>query len=94
MTDESVGGDIDSLGELFRQSFPDVGCLRCGNGDFYLLPATREAFWAPLASRPHFLEVVTLACTRCGHIERHLKDQLTKAEKPIPTSKTSKAETA
>jgi predicted nucleic-acid-binding Zn-ribbon protein len=80
-------GDTARLGELFRKSFPDVGCLRCGNSDFYVLPATREGFWTQYASRPTFLEVVTLACTRCGHIERHLTEQLEKAAKPIEIRK-------
>ena len=84
MAEEAGQGDVDHLGKLFRLSFPDVGCLRCGNGDFFILPATREGFWAQQASRPTFLQVVTLACTRCGHIERHLTEQLEQASKPIP----------
>ena len=94
MNDTSVAGDMGHLGELFRTCFPKVGCLRCGNEEFYLLPATREGFWTQLASRPHFLPVVTLACTRCGHIERHLAETLENAEKPIPITEVAKADTA
>jgi predicted nucleic-acid-binding Zn-ribbon protein len=65
--------------------------LRCGNEEFYLLPATREGFWTELASRPHFLQVTALACTRCGYIERHLTDTLEKAEKPIPITDVSES---
>ena len=89
MSEGSDANDIDELGELFKRSFPDVGCLRCGNGDFFLLPATREGFWTQLASRPKFLQVVTLACTRCGHIERHLTETLEKASKPIEITKSA-----
>jgi hypothetical protein len=39
--------------------------------------------WTPQAPRPAFLQVVTLACTRCGHIERQLSEQLEKSAKPI-----------
>jgi predicted nucleic-acid-binding Zn-ribbon protein len=87
MSDEPDTGEVGHLRELFRSSFPNVGCLRCGNGEFYILPATREGFWTELSSRPTFLNVVTLACTRCGHIERHLTDQLEKASKPIEITK-------
>jgi ribosomal protein L37E len=83
---------VGKLGELFRQCFPKIGCLRCGNETFYVLPATREGFWAPLASKPHFLDVVTRACTRCGHIERHLTEQLEQAQKPIPITEAPKAD--
>jgi hypothetical protein len=83
MSEEAASGEVDRLGELFRKSFPDVGCLRCGNEEFFILPATREGFWTQLASRPTFLQVVTLACTRCGYIERHLTEQLERASKPI-----------
>ena len=87
MDDNPDAGDTAHLRELFRESFPDVGCLRCGNGEFYILPATREGFWTQQASRPMFLQVVTLACTRCGHIERHLTEQLEKTAKPIEITK-------
>jgi len=91
MDESSDAGDVDRLGKLFRTSFPDVGCLRCGNGDFFILPATREGFWTQQASRPIFLQVVTLACTRCGHIERHLTEQLEQAAKPIEIIKRTTA---
>ena len=89
MSDEPDTGNVDYLGKLFRKSFPDVGCLRCGHDEFFILPATREEFWTQLASRPTFLQVVTLACTRCGHIERHLTEQLEKASKPIEITKSA-----
>jgi predicted nucleic-acid-binding Zn-ribbon protein len=89
MAEDAGQGDVDRLGKLFRQSFPNVGCLRCGNGEFYILPATREGFYTSLASRPEFLPVVTLACTRCGHIERHLTESLEQASKPIEITKSA-----
>ena len=93
MTDAPEAIDTGHLGELFRKCFPKVGCLRCGNEEFYLLPATREGFWTELASRPHFLQVTMLACTRCGYIERHLTETLEAAEKPILISKVTGTET-
>jgi hypothetical protein len=83
MSEVCDADNVERLGDLFRRSFPDVGCLRCGHGEFFILPATREEFWAELVSKPTFLRVVTLACTRCAHIERHLTEQLEQASKPI-----------
>jgi hypothetical protein len=37
-------GEVTGLAELFKESFPDVRCLRCGHGDFYILPASRQTF--------------------------------------------------
>ena len=88
MTERSDAGDVESLAELFKQSFPDVRCLRCGHGDFYILPASRQTFMmGEPALRPTLLPVVTLACTRCGHIEQHLSEQLRNAPKPIDVEK-------
>jgi predicted nucleic-acid-binding Zn-ribbon protein len=89
VSDQADVGDVEHLGKLFRKSFPDVGCLRCGNDEFFILPATREEFWPQSASRPTFLQVTTLACTRCGYIEQHLTEQLEKASKPIEITKSS-----
>ncbi len=84
MTEQPGPGKIDELAELFKESFPDVRCLRCGNGDFYILPAARQTFMmGEPAPAPKLLGVVTLACTRCGYIEQHLSDQLREASKPI-----------
>jgi len=35
---------VDDLAELFKESFPDIHCLRCGYSSFYILPATRQTF--------------------------------------------------
>ena len=89
--DELPGnGKIDELAELFKESLPDVRCLRCGHGDFYILPAARQTFMmGDPALSPALLPVITLACTRCGHIEQHLSEQLRKASKPIEVEKPS-----
>ena len=76
----------EHLGELFHKFFPNVGCLRCGNEDFYILPATREGFQldANVALDPPFFRGHIGIPTRCGHIERHLTEQLRKTPtKPI-----------
>jgi hypothetical protein len=87
MSDVRDADNVERLGDLFRKSFPDVGCLPCGHGEFFILPATREDFWTDLASGPIYLQVVTLAGTRCGHIERRLTECLEQASKPIEITK-------
>ncbi len=84
----SAAGDVDSLAKLFRESFPDVRCLRCGHTEFFILPAVRQSFMmGDPALKPTLLPVVTLACTRCGHIEQHLSERLEDASKPIEIEK-------
>jgi len=79
---------VDGLAELFRQSFPDVRCLRCGYADFYILPSERQTFiMGEKEARPTYLPVITLACIRCGHLEQHLSDPLRDAAKPIEIEK-------
>ncbi len=56
MDDVRDAGGTGHSGQVFRCSFPDVGCLRCGDGEFYILPATREGFWAQNAPRPNFFK--------------------------------------
>lgn len=85
--------------ELIRQSFPDIRCLRCGFDEFYVdtdvdalgtgKPGGKSILRLhnlikegepTLAAR---FPVVTLACTRCGHIENHITSILMEAEKPL-----------
>lgn len=88
MSEEADSGKIDELAELFKESFPDAHCIRCGNGDFYILPAARQKFMmGEPALAPRLLGVVALACTRCGCVEQHLSDQLREAAKPIEYAK-------
>jgi Zn ribbon nucleic-acid-binding protein len=88
MSEQPQEAKIDELAELFKESFPNVHCLRCGHGDFYILPAARQTFMmSEPALSPKLLPVITLACTRCGHIEQHLSDQLRDAAKPIDFEK-------
>ena len=90
MSDQQGSPQVDTLAELFKESFPDVHCLRCGCGDFYILPATRQTFMVgDPAIAPTLLPVMTLACARCGHIEQHLSDQLRDAAKPIKIEKSA-----
>ncbi len=84
----SAAGDVDGLAKLFKESFPDVRCLRCGHTEFFILPAVRQSFMmGDPALKPTLLPVVTLACTRCGHIEQHLSKRLEDASKPIDIEK-------
>ncbi len=84
MSEDANPAFVDGLAELFRESFPDVRCLRCGHGDFYILPSDRETFIiGDREARREYLPVITLACIRCGHIEQHLSDSLRAAAKPI-----------
>ena len=79
---------VDDLAELFKESFPDIHCLRCGYNSFYILPATRQTFMmGDPALAPKLLPVITLACTRCGHIEQHLTETLRGRSRPIPIEK-------
>ncbi|MGD1038363.1 MAG: hypothetical protein ABR878_14535 [Roseiarcus sp.] len=83
MSEEASAEDVDDLVGLFKKSFPDIHCLRCGYQSFYILPATRQTFMmGDPALSPTLLPVITLACRRCGHIEQHLSEQL--SDKPIP----------
>ena len=90
MNGSADAGDVNDLAELFKKSFPDVRCLRCGHGDFFILPASRQTFMmGEPALRPKLLPVITLACTRCGHIEQHLSEPLQDAAKPIEIEKSA-----
>jgi len=75
---------LDELAKLFKESFPDVHCLRCDNDEFYILPSARQTIVLPDGPPSEAaLPVMTLACTRCGHIEQHLIRMLREASKPI-----------
>ncbi len=88
MDDEDDAETVSELKELFTQSFPEASCLRCGNGDFYILPASRQTFlMGEPTMTPKRLGGVTLACTRCGYVEQHLSAQLRHASRPISTTK-------
>uniref|UniRef100_Q07HD8 Uncharacterized protein n=1 Tax=Rhodopseudomonas palustris (strain BisA53) TaxID=316055 RepID=Q07HD8_RHOP5 len=77
---------FEELAGLVKASFPDLRCLRCGHDQFFLddqggidgMLLLHSIINDPL--RP----VVTLACTRCGHLEQHLTGLLRQAAKPIP----------
>ena len=81
--------EFQELADLVRASFPDLCCLRCGHDAFYsglnnYTLARREPGTSTLVSYigdNH--EVLTLACTRCGHLEHHLLKVLERAQKPI-----------
>ncbi len=84
MTDAAEDAQTDALAELFKQSFTEHHCLRCGHGEFYILPSERQTFLMGQATpQPRLLPVMTLACTRCGYIEQHLSEPLRSAAKPI-----------
>ena len=88
MSEEGSDLKLDELVKLFRKSFPDIRCLRCGYQSFNILPATRQPFRTnDLASAPASLPVITLACARCGHIEQHLSDRLSETAIPIDVEK-------
>lgn len=84
MSEEPGGETVSELGALFKESFPDARCLRCGSEDFYILPSARQAFiMGEPDPAPKWLGVVTLACARCGYVEQHLSAQLRQAVRPI-----------
>jgi ribosomal protein L37E len=89
---EQLSADkLDDLVGLVKKSFPDIHCLRCGYSNFHILPATQQTFMlGEPAQAPRLLPVVTLACTRCGHIEQHLSEKL--RESPIPLEVDKSAE--
>lgn len=83
--------EFEELASLVKASFPNIMCLRCQNDEFYVSdqvsfgnehvftnnsPEVRKV-GSPTSN------VITLACTRCGHIEQHLKGILVLAAKPI-----------
>jgi hypothetical protein len=75
---------VDELDKLFKESFPDIRCLRCGNDEFYILPSARQVIVLPEGpAREAIIPVMTVACTRCGHVEQHLLGTLRDAAKPI-----------
>ncbi len=59
--------------------FPDIACLRCGNKDFFIMPNIHDLSG---------MNVVTISCNRCGHIEQHhagtLREALREGKTPIP----------
>jgi ribosomal protein L37E len=90
VSDQASDLKLDDLVKLFKRSFPDIRCLRCGYQSFNVLPATRQTFRTDdLASAPQSLPVITLACARCGHIEQHLSDRLGDSPIQIETEKTA-----
>ena len=75
---------------LLKASFPDIRCLRCGHDTLYIV--SDEHSGLPGYVSPGLLDspitntrypFVTLACTRCGHVENFLTGVLERAEKPI-----------
>ncbi len=75
---------LEDLEKLFKESFPDVRCLRCDNDEFYILPSARQVIALPDGPPAEaIIPVMTVACTRCGHIEQHLIRTLQEAAKPI-----------
>jgi hypothetical protein len=84
LNDEGRFGQLEELDKLFKESFPDIGCLRCENDEFYILPSTRQTIVSPDGlSAIATIPIMTVACTRCGHIEQHLIPTLRDAAKPI-----------
>lgn len=88
MADGPDEATFNGLVKLFKESFPDIHCLRCGYNSFHVLPATRQNFMLgePVGS-PTLLPVTTIACTRCGHIEQHLSEKLRDTPIPIEVEK-------
>ncbi len=76
---------FEELADLVKASFPELRCLRCGHDQFYLADQGIDGFLLlhSVVNDP-LKPVVTLACTRCGHLEQHLKGLLRQAHKPIP----------
>ena len=82
--------EFEELRGLIKASFPNIRCLRCGHDELYLisdelsgLPGyiSAQILESPLTNRQHPL--LTLACTRCGHVEHFLTGIMERAEKPI-----------
>jgi hypothetical protein len=86
MTDTTdTSQKFEDLAGLVKASFPDLRCLRCGHDQFYLADQGIDGFLLLQSIVDDPLKpVVTLACTRCGHLEQHLTGLLRKASKPIP----------
>jgi predicted nucleic-acid-binding Zn-ribbon protein len=84
--------DFEELAGLVKTSFPDIRCLRCGHDEFYsglneyTLRRRDPDSGRHIAYIGDDHEVLTLACTRCGHLEHHMLDVLQSAHKPIPTA--------
>ena len=76
--------NFEELAGLVKSSFPDLRCLRCGHDQFYLADQGIDGFLLlhSIINDP-LKPVVTLACTRCGHLEQHLTGLLRQANKPI-----------
>ena len=81
---------VDQIAGLVKASFPDIRCLRCGHGELYVvsdelsgLPGhvSPQLLESPLTNRQH--PFLTLACTRCGHVENFLTGIMERAQKPI-----------
>ncbi len=81
---------FEELRGLVKASFPDIRCLRCGHDELYLisndlsgLPGyiSAQILESPITNRRH--PFLTLACTRCGHVENFLTGIMERAEKPI-----------
>jgi predicted nucleic-acid-binding Zn-ribbon protein len=84
LNDEGLSGQLEELDKLFKESFPDIRCLRCENDEFYILPSSRQPIVSPDGvAATTTIPVMTVACTRCGHIEQHLIPTLRDAAKPI-----------
>jgi ribosomal protein L37E len=82
--DEIIGAavDVDRRSEeyiqLVRACFPEIQCLRCGDDEFLIFPNITGP--SGLNSNTN-LGAVTLACSRCGHLEQHLLGRLRTAVK-------------
>jgi hypothetical protein len=84
---------FEELKKLVKTRFPHLRCLRCGNEHFYLTsdvdalgtgtPGSHSRIsFHTLLSDPEN-PVITLACTRCGHLEHHMTGILRNAPEPI-----------
>jgi hypothetical protein len=80
----------EQIAGLVKASFPDIRCLRCGHDELYIvsdehsgLPGfvSAQVLGSPLTNKRY--PFVTLACTRCGHIENFLTGIMERAPKPI-----------
>lgn len=80
----------EQLASLVKASFPDIRCLRCGHDELYLISdelsgtpgyVSARLLDSILTNRQH--PFLTLACTRCGHVEHFLTGIMERATKPI-----------
>ena len=88
--DSPFAVDLDAAAALLESAFPDIRCLRCGNGDFLITDPPvysgrllrKDVRMGQLVFFP-FPKSVALVCQRCGMAETHALEFLEKSEKPI-----------